>query len=268
MRKHAHITHHGHRKMMLSRWEHLFIHVALPTLIVVCAAYAIGEYAQRSYPQISFNEFAVAIIASILRISVAFAISLVLGVALAILTLSSRLVERITLPIWDVLESFPILAFFPAILAIFIGSKGYSLAAICVMALAMIGNILFSSVGGLRVIPEEVRSVGTVFGLTYLQKLKHIILPALVPSVVTGSLLAWAEGWNMLIVVEVIHTYIPNTTIANDLYGIGSILVHASASGNTRAFVAAVAIMVAVIVLMNIALWQPLLRYSERFKFE
>ena len=69
---------------MLSRWEHLFIHVALPTLIVVCAAYAIGEYAQRSYPQISFNEFAIAIIASILRISVAFAVSLFLGVAYVI----------------------------------------------------------------------------------------------------------------------------------------------------------------------------------------
>ena len=42
----------------------------------------------------------------------------------------------------------------------------------------------------------------------------------MVPYIVTGSLLAWAGGWNIIIVAEVLHTYIPGG--ARDLFGIGS----------------------------------------------
>lgn len=268
MRKHLHVTHRGHRPMPLSRWEHVFIYIALPALLITIAAYCISAYAQHVYPEISVMQFLGALAASVLRITAAYAISLVLGVALALLSLSTPTSERILLPIWDVLESLPVLVFFPVIIAVFFALGGYSLAAIVIMALSMIWNIVFSSIGGLRVIPTEVRTLGHVFGLTWRERMRHIILPALFPSLVTGSLLAWAEGWNMLMIAEVVHTYLPNATADSDLFGIGSVLVHASATGNTHAFIAAVGVMVAVVAVMNLFVWQPLLRTSEKYKFE
>lgn len=85
---------------------------------------------------------------------------------------------------------------------------------------------------------------------------------------VTGSILALAQGWNIIIVAEVIHTYIPNATHTQDLFGIGSIMVNASATGDTRLFIASLAVMIVAIGLQNFLVWQKLIHYSEKFKFE
>jgi NitT/TauT family transport system permease protein len=94
------------------------------------------------------------------------------------------------------------------------------------------------------------------------------VIPAVVPYLVTGSLLAWAQGWNIIIVAEVLHTYIPGGTAANDPFGIGSVLVSASANGENGLFIVALLAMVFVIAVINFLVWQKLLHYAERFKFE
>jgi NitT/TauT family transport system permease protein len=95
-----------------------------------------------------------------------------------------------------------------------------------------------------------------------------VILPAIFPELVTGSILAFAQGWNLIIVAEVIHTYLPHGTSSQDLFGIGSILVNASATGQTDMFIACIAVMIAVIGCINYFVWQKLIHYSEQFKFE
>ena len=93
-------------------------------------------------------------------------------------------------------------------------------------------------------------------------------MPAIFPQFVTGSILSFAAGWNICIVAEVLHTYIPNGNSSQDLYGIGSVLVNASAQGNNLTFLAAVIIMVIIIALLNFFIWQKLLHYSQQFRFE
>ncbi len=268
MRRRTHITHRGHHAMSLSRWESIGIQFLVPALLIALAAFVVGEYAHQKFPEISIPYFLSALGASLTRITFAYIVSLIVGVALGLWSLMSPRAERLLLPIWDVLESLPVLVFFPVIITAFAAMSGYSLAAIAIMALSMVWNIVFSTIGGLRVIPRDIHAVPFIFKLTPLQRLEHVILPALIPSLVTGSLLAWAEGWNMLMVAEVIHTYVPSASQSSDLFGIGSILVHASASGDMHAFIAAVGVMVAVVAILNVFLWQPLLSYSARFKFE
>jgi ABC-type anion transport system duplicated permease subunit len=93
-------------------------------------------------------------------------------------------------------------------------------------------------------------------------------LPALFPSLITGSLLAWAAGWNILIVAEVLHTYVPVGQNVGDVFGIGSVLVQASSSGNQSLFIWSIVVIVLAITLINIFVWQRLLKYAERFKFD
>ena len=84
----------------------------------------------------------------------------------------------------------------------------------------------------------------------------------------TGSILALAAGWNIVIVAEALHAYAPQTAHAHDLYGIGSILVNAAATGNSDGLLLAMTVLVVVIAGINLAVWQPLLARAERYKFE
>jgi NitT/TauT family transport system permease protein len=93
-------------------------------------------------------------------------------------------------------------------------------------------------------------------------------LPALFPFIVTGSLLALAQGWTIVIVAEVLHTYIPNGSTSQDLLGLGSLLVDSNSQGRNGVFLAALIAMILLVTLLNLALWQPLLRLSQRFRFD
>ena len=132
----------------------------------------------------------------------------------------------------------------------------------------MLWNIVFSLVGGLNVIPADIKSAAHVFGIKGFSLIRKITLPAIVPYIITGSLLAWAQGWNIVIVAEVLHTYIPGGATSNDLFGIGSMLVNATAGGDNGVFVVAILSMILLIAFLNFFVWQKLLHYAERFKFE
>jgi ABC-type anion transport system duplicated permease subunit len=94
------------------------------------------------------------------------------------------------------------------------------------------------------------------------------VLPAISPEIVTGSILAMAQGWNLIIVAEVMHTYIPAGTSAQDLFGLGSILVQSAVNGQNYLFVSTLLTMVLIIAVFNFFIWQKLLHYVQKFKFE
>ncbi len=202
------------------------------------------------------------------RLLVAYVLALIASVPLALWANKSDTAERILLPTFDIIQSIPVLAFFPIVIAVFIQFGMYNGAAIFILFLAMLWNMVFSLIGGLRSIPADIKSAARVFGITKLSYLKKILLPASVPYLVTGSLLAWAQGWNIIIVAEVLHTYIPGGTASQELFGIGSMLVNAAAGSQQELFVAAIVAMVIGIGLINFFVWQKLLHYAERFKFE
>ena len=140
------------------------------------------------------------------------------------------------IPVYDVLESVPVLVFFPVIILFFIHYNLLNTAAVFILILTMVWSIAFAAIGGLHVIPEDILFVPKIFGLSKMQSLRKVILPALFPSLVTGSLLAWAAGWNILIVAEVLHTYVPVGQNVGDIFGIGSVLVQASSIRESIAF--------------------------------
>ncbi len=209
-----------------------------------------------------------ALLATFLRLLAAYVFALICSVPLALLVERSALAERILLPVFDIAQSIPALAFFPVIIIFFIHVGFLEGAAVFIIFISMLWNIVFSLVGGLKVIPTDIKAAAKVFGIQGLSYVKRILLPGAVPYLVTGSLLAWAQGWNIVIVAEVLHTYLPGGTARDDLFGIGNVLVSASANGQNATFVVAILVMIAAIALINFFVWQKLLHYAERFKFE
>jgi NitT/TauT family transport system permease protein len=217
---------------------------------------------------VSLDYIGWALLATLVRLFVAYIFALVLSVPLALLINKSPLMERIFLPVFDIAQSIPVLAFFPVVIVFFLRFGIPDGAAIFIIFLSMLWNIVFSLVGGMKVIPTDIKDAAHVFGIRGRDFLRRILIPATVPYLVTGSLLAWAQGWNIIIVAEVLHTYIPGGVPGQDLFGIGSILVNASSTGANSIFIIAILAMVGAIALMNFFVWQKLLHFSERFKFE
>lgn len=218
--------------------------------------------------RISFGDIALATLNTFCRMALSFILSLIVSVPLALFMAGTPGRQRVLLPIADILQSVPVLAFFPVVAAFFVANNAFELAAVFVIFLSMVWNIVFPVVGGLQTIPDDVKSAALVFNVRGFRQFRYITLPALFPFIVTGSLLAWAQGWTIVIVAEVLHTYIPNGNPSQDLLGLGSLLVDSNAQGRNSVFLAALTAMMLLVILLNLAVWQPLLHLSQRFRFD
>ncbi len=262
-------THRGRRKHSASFLSRISTGIFLPFFLIFLATFlTTGAILIPSSYNVQLGILVGALAASLVRLLIAYVLSILVGIPLALLAEGNHRIESVLLPVYDVLESIPILAFFPVIILFFVRSGLLEGAAIFMLFFTMIWSIVFSAIGGLRVIPKDVKSVGHVFGLSRWQRFTQITLPALFPPIVTGSILALAAGWNIVIVAEALHAYAPTSSHAGDLFGIGSILVNAAGSGDNGAFLGALAVLVIVITVINLFLWQPLLGRAERYKFE
>lgn len=265
-----HYSHHGHARKRISAFKRINLHVVVPVVLIIVSAVIIGfRYSLLGYlGTLPWATLFLALGATFLRLLTAYILALIIGIPLAIWTQSSPRTEEMLLPVFDILESVPVLVFFPVVVIGFIHLGLLNSAAIFIIFLNMLWNIVFNVIGGLKAIPRDIYSVAHVFKITGIKKLFKITLPAVFPTIVTGSILAWAEGWNMIIVAEVLQTYVPSTLQVQNLFGIGSILVDASAQNHQLIFLACVGIIVGSIMLLNLFVWQRLLKYSERFTFE
>lgn len=221
-----------------------------------------------SLSQLSIVDLFTATTSTLIRLTTAYLICLALSVPLALLITANSKTEKFLLPIVDIIQSIPILAFFPLIVLVFIKINFLEAAAIFVLFISMLWSLTFSMIGGLKTVPEDIKNAAIVFNARGMKKLFNITLPAVLPYIVTGSLLSWGAGWNVLIIAEALHTYIPGGSSNQDLYGLGSLLVNATLSGQSSIFISALLVMVILIGLMNFFIWQKLLHFAERFKFD
>ncbi len=245
----------------------IFVTPMLAVILIVLAIKVFSLFPGAPQP-IIYASVVRAFFYTFFRLLVAYIFAIIIAIPLALLADSNPRAEKFLLPTFDIIESVPVLAFFPLIIAIFIKYGSFEMAAIFILFLAMLWNIVFSLIGGLKVVPSDIKSAAKIFGLKRLSYFWEMTMPSSVPYLITGSLLAWAQGWNLIIVAEVLHTYIPGGNSSSDLFGIGSMLVNSAASNEQSLFIIAIVTMIVGIGIINFFVWQKLLHYAERFKFE
>lgn len=272
--KNQHI-HRYHRHMSISYpasiHQRVYSFVVIPLAVLFLVFFVISRLGAKSLPvepTVTWGFLISALSVTFARLLIAYALALIIAIPLALLINHSPKAERILFPLFDVIQSVPVLAFFPVVILFFVHYNFYNGAAIFILLITMAWSIVFSMVGGLQVIPSDIKSAARVFGLTGIKLVDKVLLPAVVPYLITGSLLAWAGGWNIIIVAEVLHTYIPSGNSGQDLFGIGSVLVATSSNNQQQAFFMAMVVLIVFIALMNFFIWQKLLKYAERYKFE
>lgn len=277
MRKNFHIyrshnlRHHFHYYNQAShiyRFLAVFLSAAILTVIVIFFRSSFGfTFPSTGLENISWGNIILDAVFTLSRLLAAYLLSLVLALIVAIAITSHRHIENLLLPVLDVLQSVPVLAFFPIAVIAFAKTGFLEGAAVFILLTAMMWSILFSILGAIHSIPHDIDLAAQNFGARRLNYLRHVLLPAIFPSIVTGSILAWGAGWNIVIVAEFINF----GSLHEILPGLGSTLDQAASMvgpNNTIIFIVALLTIVALVIFMNRLIWQPLINYSEKFKFD
>lgn len=246
----------------------ILIVIALAILITVLLLHFANPRNSFDINRISAGDILTGTVNTFYRMLLAYIVSLAASIPLALFVARTPRAQRILLPVVDILQSVPVLAFFPVVVVFFTAYNAFELAAIFVIFIQMIWNIVIPVIAGLQTIPDDIKSAAIVFNVRGFRKFWFITLPAILPFIITGSFLAWAQGWTIVIVAEVLHTYIPHGTASQDLLGLGSLLVDSNAQGQNSVFVATLAAMILLIAFINLLVWQPLLRLAQRFRFD
>lgn len=206
---------------------------------------------------------------STLRMAIAYAISLAFSLTYAKMAAASRRAERLMLPVLDILQSIPILSFMPGVVLGFAAlipgrTIGLELAAVVLIFTSQAWNLAFSFHQSLTTIPGELREASVVYRLGTWRRFTRLELPFGAISLIANSMMSWAAGWFVLTASEQF------VLGARDfrLPGLGSYLQAAADAGDSRATILGLAVLVAVIVLLDQVLWRPLVVWSDRFKFE
>ena len=198
---------------------------------------------------------------TLLRITITLGISVAWGVSFGILASTNKTASIILVPFIDLLQSIPILGYFPAVLILFVslfqGSElAIELSAILLLFTSMAWAIFFGVVGAVKGIPVNVIESAQSFGLKGFKYARHVILPAIVPALVSGATLAWCDGWFFMIAAE----YIEYAGTTYWVPGLGSFLAKASYVYDDIALsVILLVLITALVVYINFLTWHRLM---------
>jgi NitT/TauT family transport system permease protein len=206
------------------------------------------------------------------RLTIAYGISLVVAIGMGVLAAEHKKFATVFFPLYDIGQGVPILALFPVIflgLNQFLGTPGIALELTCILMLVldMIWYMFLNIVSAVKNIPTEMREVGQLFGFKGLSRITHLIIPSILPSIVTGSILSWGTGWNTIIFAE----YMPSTGAGQPLSvpGLGSLLDKAGYEyGNTVLLVFLLGIVAIIVLSMEAIVWRRLFRKFEKYHVE
>ena len=206
---------------------------------------------------------------SLSRLLVAYGLAVLLALATGHLAARSRFARKLILPTLDVLQSVPILGFFPAAVAVFIGlfggsALGVEAAAVFLVFTSMFWNLAFSVYESLITFPEELSLAATQFGLRGPLRWSRVVLPAVMPNLIYNSILSWANGWYFLTASEIIAAGPARYTLP----GLGSYLAQAITVGHNDRMLLALLVLLLTTVAMHLLVWSPLETWAERFHID
>ncbi|WNC60834.1 ABC transporter permease subunit [Thermosynechococcus sp. QS41] len=253
-------------------WQDGLIILALIALIfwiVNTAAQFTGQYDPTITIELSPAVLPSYTAQTLLRMLIAYVISLVFSILYSYIAYYNRTAEKILLPLLDILQSIPVLSFLPgvvlALIALFPGSRiGVELAAIILIYTGMAWNMTFSFYQSLISVPRELREVAKIYRLGWWQQVWTLDLPAGAIGLIWNSVMSVAGGWFFLMAIE-------SFTIGEKTFtlpGLGSYLAEAANQQDYAALAYGLAVLIGIIIVIDILVWRPLIAWGEKFKME
>jgi len=206
---------------------------------------------------------------SLVRIAIAYVLSLLFALAYGFAAAKSERAARVLLPLLDILQSIPVLSFLPGVMlgmvALFPRRQlGLELGSVLLIFTGQAWNIAFSFYASLKAIPRELDEAARLYRFSAWQRFVELELPYGAIGLVWNSMMSVAGGWFFLMACEMF--------VLGDrdfrLPGLGSYLQVAAGAGDMRGLLWGMAVMIAVIVLLDQFVWRPVIAWADKFKFE
>ena len=206
---------------------------------------------------------------SLLRITIAYVLSLIFTLVYSYVAAYNKRAERFMIPLLDVLQSIPVLSFLPgvmlAMVALFPGRQlGVEAGAILLIFTGQVWNMAFSFYASLKSIPTEMREAAKVYRFSWWQRFTQMELPFAAIGLVWNSMMSVAGGWFFLMACEMFVLGPRDFRLP----GLGSYLQTAASSGDTTSILWGITTMIAVIVLLDQLVCRPVIAWAEKFKIE
>lgn len=256
---------------LLARWPDLIVLLAL-----VAAAYGLTTAARvgrlagsRTSVDLSAGALPYYAVLSVRRMLAAYLLSVGFSLTYARAAVAGRWNERLMLPLLDILQSVPIMSFFPtavlAATALFPGSSlGLELAAVLLIFTSQAWNLTFAFYGALITIPQDLKEAATSLRLNGWLHFTRQELPFGLIPLVLNSVMSWANGWFFLIAAEQFGLGSQNFWLP----GLGAYLRAAADAGNVPALILGLFTLIIIVILVDQLLWRPLLNWADRFRYE
>ena len=206
---------------------------------------------------------------SLLRMFIAFFLSVVFTFVYATVAARSRRARLVLVPLLDILQSVPVLGFLAITITFFIalfpGSVlGLECASIFAIFTSMAWNMTFSMYHSLITEPAELDEAARMFRLTKWERFWRLDVPSSMIGLVWNGMMSFGGGWFFLAASEAIS--VGNTKYT--LPGIGSYVQAAVDKGDLAEVGAAIAVVIIMVVGVNVLFWRPLVAYAEKFRVE
>jgi ABC-type nitrate/sulfonate/bicarbonate transport system permease component len=183
--------------VLLALWEYasatrLIDPVSMPRVSVIAASWL------RS---VEGGPLLHAVLPTLGRIFAGFSLAVVVAVPLGLMMGSSPLVYRLLEPITELVRPIPSSAYIPVAI-LFLGIDNEM--KVFVIFLACLFPVLLNTYGGVRGIDPVLIDTGRTFGISRLKALWQIVLPAALPSILTGMRISLGIALIVAVVAEMI----------------------------------------------------------------
>lgn len=204
--------------------------------------------------------------ATFLRVEVALVLAAMWTIPVGVFIGLRPKVAAVLQPIAQIAASVPATALFPVILLILIRlGGGLGIGSIALLLLGTQWYLLFNVIAGASSIPTDLKEVCNVFQFGKAERWRKLLLPGIFPYLITGFVTASGGAWNASIVAEYFH--FKGQTLSTT--GLGSVISHATDSGNFRLLLAATIVMALMVVTINRVLWRRMYALAAtRYKLD
>ena len=143
-----------------------------------------------------------AMLVSLERVAIGFAVGGTAGLILAVIAGLSRLGENSVDPLMQMLRTLPLFGLIPVFIIWFgIGD----LPKILLIALGAAIPLYLNTFSGIRNVDSKLAEAGTTLGLGRTEMIRHVILPGALPQILVGLRQSLGVAWLALVVAEQIN---------------------------------------------------------------
>ncbi|MET0264857.1 MAG: ABC transporter permease [Duganella sp.] len=174
----------------LARWQNNDL--LLPSFVQTASAFGAG---------VASGELLERVRTSLAVLLQGYAAGVLAAFVLTALAASTRLGRDLLETLTAMFNPLPAIALLPLALLWFGLGKG---SLIFVIVHAVLWPLALGAYAGFQSVPETLRMAGRNYGLSGLRLVLHILVPAALPSILSGLKIGWAFAWRTLIAAELV----------------------------------------------------------------